>query len=349
MPFARPTPAELRSRIAAEIEAALPGADARRRRSLEEILARMLAVAAHELHGHLAWVARQILPDTAEAAELERHAAVWGVARTPAAAAFGTVSLAGTPGAVAPAGTELRRADDTRYRLRADVPIGGSGSGAGLADAALAGAAGNAAEGTVLTLLAPVAGVQPSAVVAAGGLAGGADAETDAGLRARLLARIQAPPAGGAAHDYAAWARAVAGVGRVWVLPLWLGPGTVGVTFLDAAGGVPDTPLVEAVQAALEAARPVTAQVTVFAPATRAIDVALALAPDTVAVREAVAAALAAFFLADAEPGGVLRRSRLSAAVSAAAGESWHELIAPAADVSLDPGEIAVPGTVSFA
>jgi len=86
MPFDRPSPFAIRDRLAAEVELALPGADARLRRSMEEVLVRVIAVGSHELHGHLDWISRQILPDTAEDAELARHAAIWGVARLAAAA-----------------------------------------------------------------------------------------------------------------------------------------------------------------------------------------------------------------------------------------------------------------------
>lgn len=79
MPFSRPSPFEIRDRLAAEIGAALPGADARLRRSVEEVLVRMIALASHEMHGHLGWIADQQLPDTADDDVLARHAAIWGI------------------------------------------------------------------------------------------------------------------------------------------------------------------------------------------------------------------------------------------------------------------------------
>jgi uncharacterized phage protein gp47/JayE len=348
MPFARPSPQQIRDRLAAEVEAALPGADARRRRSVEEVLVRAVAVASHELHGHLAWAARQILPDSAEAELLDRHGAIWGIPRRPAASAIGPVTVTGTAGAVLPAGAEMRRADDARFTLNADVTIGGGGTAAGQVTAVLAGAAGNSAAATVLTLLSPVAGIQPAVTVAAGGLAAGADLEPDAALRARILARIQNPPAGGAAADYDLWARTVPGVDRVWVYPRLFGLGTVGVAFLGPNAAIPAAPLVAQVQAAIDALRPVTAEVTVFAPVAAPVNLQLQISPDTAATRSAVLAAVAAFFAAEAEPGGTLRVSRLRAAISAAAGETWHGLAAPAADVVLAPGQVATLGTVTW-
>ncbi|MCA3413835.1 MAG: baseplate J/gp47 family protein [Roseomonas sp.] len=349
MPFARPSPAEIRDRMGAEIAVALPGADARLRRSMEEVLVRAIAIASHELHSHIEWAALQILPDTAEDEVLARHAAIWGITRITATAALGSVTFTGTPGAVVPANTELRRGDDARFLLAADVTIAGGGSGTGNVAARVAGAAGNSQAGISLALVAPVAGIAPSATVAAGGLAAGADAESDAGLRARLLQRIQSPPAGGASNDYVTWALAVAGVERVWVYPNWLGAGTVGVAFVTTGGAIPAAPLVAAVQAALDARRPVTAAVTAFAPATQAVALTIDLAVDTAAIRAAVLAELADFFVREAEPGGTIRVSRISAAISGALGEVAHLLVAPAADITLPAGTIATLGAVTWA
>ncbi|MBX9595015.1 MAG: baseplate J/gp47 family protein, partial [Roseomonas sp.] len=108
MPFSRPSPQAIRDRMAAEVEAALPGADARRRRSLGEIMVRAVAVASHEMHGHLAWAAKQILADSAEKEFLERRASLYAITRIGAAAATGPVTFAGSIGAVLPAGAEMR-------------------------------------------------------------------------------------------------------------------------------------------------------------------------------------------------------------------------------------------------
>ena len=273
---------------------------------------------------------------------------VWGIPRLPAAAATGAVTVTGSPGAILPAGAEMRRPDDARFTLAADVAIGSGGTGTGQVAAVLAGAAGNTPAGTTMTLLAPVAGVQPALTVAAGGLAAGADVETDAALRARILARIQQPPAGGAAADYGLWARTVPGVDRVWVYPRQFGLGTVGVAFLGPNAAIPAAPLVAQVQAAIDVLRPVTAEVTVFAPVAAPVAVQVQIAPDTAATRAAVQAAIAGFFVAEAEPGGTLRVSRLRAAISAAAGETWHALAAPSADIVLPAGQVATLGTVTW-
>jgi uncharacterized phage protein gp47/JayE len=346
MPFNRPTPFELRDRFAAEIEAGLPGADARLRRSVEEIMVRVLAIAAHDMHGHLAWAALQILVDTAEAEQLDRHGTIWGVPRRPAAPARGPVSLTGTLGATIPAGTEFRRADDARYTLDADVTLG-SGATTGAVTATIGGLVGNAAAGQALSSVAPVAGLA-GAVVGTGGLAAGTDIEADADLRARIIARIQAPPAGGTAADWRAWALTVAGVSRAYVFPGLAGLGTVTVAVLGPEGALPSSPLVEAVQAALDARRPVTAQAFAIAPTTLEVDVDVRVSPDTAAVRASVTTAIESFFASEAAPGEALRVSRLSEAISAAAGEAWHSIEAPAADVTVTATQMPLLGEITF-
>jgi uncharacterized phage protein gp47/JayE len=138
-------------------------------------------------------------------------------------------------------------------------------------------------------------------------------------------------------------------VDRVWVYPGWLGAGTVGVTLLGPAAAIPSAGLVAQVQAAIDARRPVTAAVTVFAPVPVAVPITIQIAPDTAATRAAVLAALQGAFVAEAQPGATLRLSRVSAAVSLAAGEVWHRITAPAADVALAPGQVSTLGAVTFA
>lgn len=346
MPFSRPTPFELRERLAAEIQAALPGADARVRRSIEEVMVRITAIASNDLHGHLAWAAEQLLPDTAETELLDRHGAIWGIGRRPAAPARGPVSLVGTAGTVIPAGTEFRRADDARYTLDGAVSLI-AGLGTGQVTAVLGGAGGDALAGQPLTAIAPVIGLT-SAAIAPPGLQG-RDVEDDGTLRARIIARIQTPPSGGTREDYLAWALAVPGVERAFVFAPHVGLGTVGVAILGPGGALPSLGLVAAVQAALDVRRPVTASVNAFAPPTLAVSVTLSIAPDTGEMRADVTAALAAYFAAEAAPGETLRRSRLSEVVSGVAGEAWHGMAEPLTDVVPGPTEMPILGVVTFA
>lgn len=350
MPYDRPSLSQLVTRAETDLSARLLDGDTPLRRSVVGVLARVTAGQAHMQYGYLEWLAQQPFVDTAEAEYLARHARIWDVARKPAVAATGAVRLAGQDGAVLPAGTELQRADGTLYTVTADATVA-AGVAVATVNAQAAGAAGNTAAGASVTLASPVAGVQSAGTVDAGGIAGGVDEEDDESLRARLLRRIQEPPHGGNAADYVAWALEVPGVTRAWVYPLRMGAGTVGVAVAadDAADGpIPGAELVQAVQAHLDAVRPVTAEVFAFAPAPLPVDVTLRLTPDTEAVRAAVRAELRDLFARESEPGAVLRISHLREAVSLAPGEQDHAVLAPAADVVPATHEMPVPGTITF-
>lgn len=347
MPFARPTPEQLRQRLIAEIIALLPGADPRLRRSAEAALVSIVTLSAQDLYGYLGWLARQLHVTSAEAEWLGSHARMWGVTRAAAAAASGPVQLAGLAGSTIPAGTELRRGDDARYLLEEDVTLDAEG-GAGQVTAIVPGAAGNAEPGSPLALLAPVVGVS-GAIVGSAGLAGGLDDEDDEGVRARTLARIQRPPHGGAAHDYPQWVREIAGGdARVFVRPRHMGPGTVGVLFVMADGSIPDAPLVEAVAAHVHDMRPVTVEELVMAPVPLPVDLTIRLSPDTLATRAAAEAELAAMLLREAEPGLAVPLSRLGAAISSAAGVYSHQITSPAADIAVAAGQIARLGVITW-
>lgn len=350
MPFSRPTLQQLIERIQADIESRLPGTDPRLKHSVLAILARAEAGAVHGLYGYLDWLADQLMADTAEAEFLDRHASIWAVTRLAPAQASGNVIFAGTNGAVIPAGTELQRSDGWLYATLADATIA-SGTAIAAVQARTAGASGNTASSATLTLTSPISGVNSSATVAAGGLAGGTDTETDAALRTRLLARLQAPPHGGAEFDYVAWAQEVAGVTRAWAYPLENGPGTVAVRFMTdglTANGIPDAGKVAEVQAHIDTRRPVGAAPTVAAPIAAALNFTIHIVPDTSAVRAAVTAELQDMIRREAQPGGKILLSHIREAVSLATGETDSVVSAPAADVTYTTGQIAVMGTVTW-
>ena len=351
MPFDRPSLPALVERAESDLSARLLDGEQPLRRSVAGVLARVTAGQAHMLYGYLDWLAQQPFPDTAEAEYLARLARIWGIGRKPAVAAAGTVTLQGQPGAVLPAGQELRRDDGTLYRVQADSHAAGATVTASVA-ALVAGQGGNVAAGQSLMLTSPVAGLQPVAQVTGQGITGGLDAEDDASLRARLLRRIQEPPHGGAAADYVAWALEVPGITRAWVYPGRMGAGTVGVAVVAdglPSGPIPDSTLLAKVQAHLEGVRPVTCEVTVFAPQVLTVPVTVRLVPDSEAVRAAVRAELRDLFARESSPGAVIRVSHLREAVSVSPGEEDHVLQSPTADIVPASHQMPVLGDITFA
>lgn len=349
MSFLRPDLEALVQRIQADFVRHLALKTPILRRSMVAVLSRVFAGAAHGLHGHLAWAAKQMFPDVSDVDYLERQAAMYGIARRAAGFATGPVRFTGTNGTAIPLGTLVQRADGQQYRTTAAGTVA-SGTATITVLAVTAGVAGNAAANDAVSLVSPIAGVATNALVWTGGLVSGIDAESDASLRERLLSRLREPPLGGAAGDYVNWARAVPGITRAWVYPLELGPGTVTVRVVndDADPIIPGSGKIAEVAAYIDARRPATASVTVVAPVAVPLDFTIELTPDTTAVRNAVALELRDLLRRDAVPGGPILLSRIREAVSVAAGESDNAVAAPSGNVTHSTGQIAVMGTITW-
>lgn len=360
MSFTVPTPAALADAQAADLEEALALApdgstrivDARSPRSVLGAIARTNALGLYSVHAHLGWIARQMLPDTAEAEFLERHASIWGVARRAAIAAVGNVTFTGTAGLVVPSAIALTSGAVTYATLAGGtIPAGGTFTVSAVAS--VPGAAGNVPAGTKLVLVSPFLGLTAqAAVVAAGGMSGGADIEGDDSLRGRLLAEIREPTHGGATFDYIYWAQQSLAPARISVQPAWVGAGSVGVIFAmanaDGSLRAPTAAEVATLDAALQAQAPVTAEVVTLGATLTPVNVTVVVSPNSAAAIAAVTAAIQAFFKSDdAAIGGTIRRSRLSEVISAASGETWHTLTAPAADVAMTATQLPVLGTLS--
>lgn len=115
----------------------------------------------------------------------------------------------------------------------------------------------------------------------------------------------------------------------------------------DLINPVPDAATVAAAQAHIEPLAPVAgSDVYVFAPTPHEVDFRIRLNPDNQEVRYAVEAELRAMMLRDGVPEGVIKPSRISEAVSIAAGEYSHTLVSPTADITIAKGEIGVVGDI---
>lgn len=349
MPFQRPSLPEIETRVRADIEARMDGADTALRRAFLAVMARVLAGATHLLYGFLDWISKQVLPDTAEAEWLERHASIWGVTRKAATYATGSVTFTGANDKTIPDGTLLQRSG-AEFVTDSLATIAG-GTATVTVTAVVAGAASNTVAAAKLKLASPIEGIQTEATIGVGGITAGTDQESDDGLRARVLERIQQPPHGGAAQDYETWALEVAGVTRAFVKPLYLGIGTVGLFFVKDNKPVtiiPDAGEVAAVQAYIDERRPVTAEVTVMAPTAVAMNFTIDLTTDTAAIRTAVEAELRDLLLREAVPGATILISHIREAISIAAGETDHVLTVPAGNVAHAANEIAIFGAITW-
>ena len=343
MSFSRPSLSTLRSRIAADVSGRLLDGSPLRSRSVLSVLVYVWAGACHLMYGALQWYFSQFWIKTAEKEYLERKASTWGITRKAGARAVGQVTFSGS--GIVHAGSVLRNDSGLLFTVDADVSVPGTG----VVTASETGSASNLERGETLTLVQAVAGVSGSAVVVS--MTGGVDAETDDELRNRVLTALRNPPMGGSAADYVTWALEVPGVTRAWCYPLYLGLGTVGLSFVcdgQDDSPLPDEEMVRRVQEYIEERKPVTADVMVFAPRAVPVDIRLRIVPDTSAVREAVKAELHDLFTREAEPGVTLLKSHIDEAVSITSGEEDHLLLEPAVNIVPASGELPVLRNVTF-
>ncbi len=358
MPFQIPTLNALAERTRQAFRANLKGSDAWLWPNNIFVSAKVMAGAVWEAFQFIDYIGRQSIKHLADGPWLERHAHDYGLARLPATFAEGSVTLTGDPSIALPAGLVLRRVDGVEYVTTSAGITSGLGSVTVPVRALVAGKAGNAASGVAVSLTVPVSQMNSDGVVASSGIGLGADAESDEGLRARLLFRLRNPPHGGAAHDYVAWAREINGVTRVFVDPVTETNSrtTVAVWFLMDdlyANGIPQGADVARLKAYIETVRPAGAIVQVAAPTPVSVNVSVAIAPDTVAVRDQVRTELEDFFRRSAAVSTVtdpftLYKSKLDEAIAIAAGEDHHTLSAPSGNVTYTAGQIPVLGTLTF-
>lgn len=314
MPFNVPTFITIRDALLRDLKNQLPEADTGSD-SDYFIRATSVASAVEGLYQHQAWIVRQIFPDTADRDYLELHARVRGLSRKSAVAARGKIKLTGTPGSTVPAGLTAKSSTQTYVTTEAGA-IGVDGTYEIAAAAALAGGAGNAAEGAALELTSAPSGVVSQAVIVT--MDGGVDEESDSELLARLLELIRRPPAGGNKYDYRRWALEVPGVAAAYVYPMRRGIGTVDIV-ITTIDGVPSEETIDKVQAYIDDVRPVTAKSSlVMAPDIKTVDVAVKVKLSGTtqdAIKPQIEEALNAYFN-QLVPGDSAIKSRIEAIIS---------------------------------
>ena len=349
--------AAISAAIRGDLRRELPGTDATVWPNTLAVFSKVVAMANHLVEQRAAWIYRQIFATSADRQHIERHAYEFGLARRAASPSLGVIVTTGTPDTVYPAGIAYMSGAEL-FRTSGEARAAANGDLLLRVFSEKPGAVMNRAAGDVLTLadsaLFPSLGAQ--ATVATDGLGGGADAESDEALRARVLDRKRRPSQGGAYSDYEQLALAVPGVVKAWAWPFADGPGTVGVWFLFAGRPhlIPAAPDVLAVREELENRRLIRSRLSVAAPQPLPVDVTIAgLGRDTVETRLAIEASLKEMLFERGKPGVaiepfVLSRSWVSEAISQAVGEDRHVLHAPLADVVFVDGQYPILGAVTY-
>lgn len=271
MAFNRPTLTEIIDRIETDLESRLTGNIALLRRGILRILVRVFAGAVHVLYGFIEYISRQLFVTTATTTYLNRHGRMWGINRKAASFAVGTIRFTGTNGTLVPSGTRVQDEDGIELETTAAGTIAG-----GLADiagiAVESGTAGNLSSGTVVDLIQPIVDIDDTATLQTD-FGGGEDEETDDAYRARILARIQDPPAGGTAADFTRWANEVSGVDKAWTFAATPGPGQVTVVYIGSA-------LEVTVESYISDLMPVTADLIVSKATDVSIDFTIKIDPN---------------------------------------------------------------------
>lgn len=318
-----------------------------------DLAVRMQAVAAqlHALYLQGEWTRRQCFPQSAEGEYLDAHGQLRGVSRREATRAQGTLRFYSDGEHTAPLdiplGTVAMTAGLVRFETtqEAALPVGESWVDVP-AQAAQAGAAGNAAARSVVTMAVAPAGVtectnpQP--------FTGGMDREEDEEFRARVLETYARPSNGANAAFYAQTAMAFEGVAAVQVLPRSRGVGTVDVV-VAAPAGTPEEELLEEIRQTFDTAREIAVDVEVLPPETAQVDVTVTLTAaagrDGEAVAQQVRQTLLDYFDGTLLGKSVLR-AKLGSLIFAVDGVENYVLSAPAQDVAGEEGVLPVLGTL---
>lgn len=291
------------------------------------------------------YLSRQAFPQTAEGEYLDRHAGMRGLERGEAEKAVGTLRFCLNTAAAAdvpvPAGTACMTAAAVEFVTTAAGTIkAGAVTCDVAAQAAAAGAAGNVPAESVLYMERAPSGV--AEVYNPAAFSGGADAENDESLRARVMASYRKLPNGANAAYYEARALDTGGVAAVSVLPKRRGVGTVDVVIADAAG--PAGPeLLKTVGDKLRAEREICVDIRVLAPTAVAVTVDASVAIkdgyDAETVKTGAEKALTAYFTGERLGEDVLL-AKLGSLLFGVEGVENYSITSPAADVAVAADEL---------
>lgn len=352
--YARPTLEQLRARVIGDISGRTDGS-AYIRAASERVLAMTQAGVGHGLHGHLEWNVEQISPVTCDIDGLVRWGAVLKnsegepLSRNAATAATRYATFTGTGTTALPSTTALVDASGAGWTVTTGGNISG-GTVEVLCTADDAGAAGNLDTGATLSLVSPISGIDTDGTVAATEATDGSDIEDPEDYRERILDNLRDPPSGGGPGDYVKWAKEVAGVTRAWEFGNRNGIGTVSLAFARDGdpSPIPSSGEIAAVQAYVDARKPLDMfAFYATAPIEKAVNLTIALVPDTAEVRAAVEAELAELFK-DTVIETALPQSQIDEAISTAEGETSHE-ITVISSLTASTWELLTLGTVSYA
>jgi uncharacterized phage protein gp47/JayE len=229
----------------------------------------------------------------------------------------------------------------------------------------IAGSAGNQESGAQFTLLNTMPGVSSTSYVNQNGITGGADVESDDQFRDRVLYRVRNPVAHFSVQAIEDILYSIAGITRVWVLPITPSAGHVTIYYVrdNDANIIPSPADLIAVRDQIPTpAELPEANIIVDAPTPLPINFNFAsITPDTQGMRTAITGALTQFFQESVAIGKKLNpintinvnqyTKPIQTAVDTQTGQSLIDfsLTLPAGSIAVTDTELPVLGTVVFA
>lgn len=325
------------TRMESDVNHYIPGAELRPRFSVISVLVKVIGAAIHSLYQYAQNLLRNILPSTCHDDWLPAWAYVLRKPRKAATAAAGNVTFINEGSILIPAGTILQSPDGLRYLTGADATTTAP------VTALEPGYASNAP--SELKLATPISGV--SSNVTPGDITGGADEESLADWRARLVDAFANRAKIGDADDYAEWAiDAHPAIKYAWVYGNT--PQLGDITIIVATGNenpVPDAATLAAANASLNRLRNVGCSIHLLAPAALPVLMALKHIPES--EQPVVLKALLAHIASLRAQGATLYVSDLHAAIRSVY-SGVYSLIEPSSDVTAAERELITLGSVTW-
>lgn len=365
MAYIKPTLQQLIDATKADLFARMPDLDPQLANSFAANIAEVIAGSVNGLYGYLDFISQQ-LPDTAVQEYLERWASIFGLSRLAATKADGDVTFTGAIGSSVVTGSELVSSNGTKYTVDTGFTLA-AGSEDHAVTASDAGTAGNLGATATLSFVSVPSGMDNAATVAAGGLTGGTDRETDSELSLRLQSTIASPPKGGKTEDYELWATEATDVTRSWVRNTTTGAtygdtipaGEVWQWFVmddtyttDATYGIPAAGDATDLEDYIKPLVPVTAVYTAKIATADTVDFNLTIAPDTPTNQTATESELRSAILNERIVGGTIPLSSFYEAMARVPNlTSWTvntiNAVTPA-DVTVAAGAMHTIGAFTF-
>ena len=301
-----PTTEEINNRIISDIESSIGQSTPLMAKALNRVLAFALSGVFTILYKFGQWAIKQIFTITQDDDSLELKGDQYDIARKIAVAAELTAGFTGDNDTIIPVGQQFRgNSNGLLYSAQSTEIIAGGVAVANVL-CLTSGEDSNLVNGSIITILQPIAGLDNQATISAT-VTEGEDQEAIEDYRARISEREKTPPQGGALIDYVIWAKEVAGItrafawghreeasipeGRVYVYPLNDGE----------ASRIPSAPKLTEVQEYIDDPTRAPMQVVIInVPAMTEvvfdIDVS-ALDPDTAEIQAAFAENVEAYLL----------------------------------------------------